>query len=400
MTGCDNGPMPAVMVVDDDFDVLFTISAYLQRLGYRVVRFSRPEEAMAALGETPCDVILSDIKMPGITGLDLLEAARRICPEAPFILMTGYGDLDTAIHAIKQGAFDFLVKPLDFELVSHALDKALRVRRGRELEKAYQERLEEDVFKKTAELRAAKEELELARNAAMAASRAKSEFLANVTHELRTPMNGVVGMLDLLAKTALDDDQQEYAAIAVSSAQDMLRLIDRLISFTTLDDREALISRCFSLREFAGGLLFPAQSIAGAKGVTFSWAIDRGIPDLLEGNDIAFGRTLEAIVENAVKFTPEGRVDVTFAHSALGEGAIELLVVVHDTGVGIPPERLGVIFDDFTQVDGSLTRRFGGLGIGLAAARKSAIQAGGTLWVESREGEGSTFYFTARFAVV
>lgn len=394
-----SGAAPVVMVVDDDFDVLFTVSAFLQRMGYQVVRFPRPEDAMAALGESACDIIVSDIKMPGTTGLDLLEAARRICPETPFILMTGYGDLDTAVLAIKRGAFDFLLKPLDFELVTHALDKALRVRRGRELEQLYQERLEEDVFKKTAELRAAREELEIARNAAIAASRAKSEFLANVSHELRTPMNGIVGMLDLLSLADLAREQAEYVAIAVDSARDMMKLVDRLISFSSLGDDEALAARRFSLRELAAGLLIPAQSIAEKKGVAFSWAINRGVPDMLRGNDIAFGRALEAIAENAVKFTHEGRVDVTVAHSEVGE-EVELLVVVNDTGIGIPPDRLGVIFDDFTQVDGSLTRLFGGMGLGLAAARKSATQAGGTLWVESREGEGSTFYFTARFACV
>ncbi|WP_298266673.1 response regulator [Geobacter sp.] len=397
MNGVGNGSLPTVMVVDDDFDVLFTVAAFLQRMGYRVERHSCSEEALAALGESLCDIILSDIKMPGVTGLDLLEAARRLRPETPFLLMTGYGDLDMAIFAIKRGAFDFLLKPLDFDVVANALDKAVRVNRGLELERAYQQRLEEDVLRKTAELRAATEELAIAHNAAMAASRAKSEFLANVSHELRTPMNGVVGMLELLG-TGLAPQQQEHVAIAAGAAEEMVRLIDRLISFSSLDDK-AIVFRRFSLRERLGELLIPAQGEAERKGVAFSWVIDRNIPDLLEGNDIAFGCALEAIVENAVKFTLQGRIDLTFAHSAVREGEMELLVVVSDTGVGIPSDRLGAIFDDFTQADGSLTRRFGGLGLGLAAARRSVKHAGGDLWVESREGEGSTFYFTTRFAV-
>ncbi|WP_298432464.1 response regulator [Geobacter sp.] len=398
MNGVGSDSQPAVMVVDDNFDVLSAVAAFLQRMGYRVERHCSSEDALAALGETRCDIILSDIKMPGLTGLDLLEAARRLCPETPFLLMTGYGDLDMAILAIKRGAFDFLLKPLDFDVVAIALDKAVRVKRGMELERAYQQRLEEDVLRKTAELRAATEELTIARNAAMAASRAKSQFLANVSHELRTPMTGVVGMLELLGMSRLAPQQQEQVAIAAGAAEEMVRLIDRLISFSSLDDK-AVVSRRFSLRERIGELLVAARGEAERKGIAFSWVIDRSVPDLLEGNDIAFERALEAIVENSVKFTLHGRIDLTFAHSTVREGEVELLVVVSDTGVGIPSDQLDAIFDDFTQADGSLTRRFGGLGLGLAAARRSVKHAGGDLWVESREGEGSTFYFTARFAV-
>jgi signal transduction histidine kinase len=210
-------------------------------------------------------------------------------------------------------------------------------------------------------------------------------------------MNGVVGMLELLQATEPTAGQEEYISHATDAAHEMMRLVDRLLAFSEIRREEGeRVMRRFSLREAVGEHFIAFQHAAGKKGVEFAWSVERGVPDLLIGDDIAFGRALDAVVENSVKFTSQGRIDVTIAHNPMPGGDVELLVVVNDTGVGIPSDKLPVIFDDFTQADGSLTRSHGGLGIGLSTALCLVTSLGGSIWVESTEGAGSTFYLTAR----
>jgi len=246
----------------------------------------------------------------------------------------------------------------------------------------------------------ANEELKRAKLAAEAANRAKSEFLANMSHEIRTPMNGVLGMLDLTLRAGLNPRQHEFLSLAKSSAETLLRLLNDILDFSKIEaGRLELESAPFNLPETLGDTMSTLALQAHEKGLELTLAIAPEVPDVLVGDSGRLCQVLVNLVGNAVKFTAQGEIAVGVERESLDETGVSLQIAVRDTGIGIAPEKLGPIFAPFTQADTSTTRKYGGTGLGLSICGHLARAMGGRIWVESQPGEGSTFYFTARFGV-
>lgn len=240
-----------------------------------------------------------------------------------------------------------------------------------------------------------------ARQAAEAAARAKSQFLANTTHELRTPLHGIMGMTDLVLETDLTADQREALSLVRRSAEELLAVVNDLLDYARLEaGRLALRAAPFSLRECLDLALAPLAHRARQKGLTFEVEVAPAVPDRLVGDAGRFRQVVLNLAGNAVKFTERGGVRLRVAPepAAADAEAVTLRVAVEDTGIGIPREKLAAVFEPFIQADGSTTRRYGGTGLGLAISRELVGLLGGRIWVESEEGRGSTFRFTARFA--
>ena len=387
-----NTLIPAkILVVDDEPDLEHLIrQRFRHRIKNNEIIFdfaSNGEEALKKLQSLPegYDVVLTDINMPIMDGLTLLENIKKLHHFYKAVVVSAYGDLANIRTAMNRGAFDFITKPIDFGDLEATINKTLSELNLLKQGVLARERLDSAIRDK-----------EHAENS----ERFKQQFLANMSHEIRTPMNSIVGLTNLLVSSPLNEGQKKYLNVIRKSAENLLVIINDILDLSKIEAGKMefeqtpfLVSDVLDTAYHT--LLFRAEE----KNLQFKLDIKENVPKALIGDPVRLTQVLINLSGNAIKFTEKGSVTIEVTLKNKTEENADIQFSVIDSGIGIAEEKLGKIFESFSQASSDTTRKYGGTGLGLTISKQLIELQGGAIHVTSTMGVGTAFSFHLTYPI-
>jgi len=361
----------------------------LKKSGFFCKSAPDAESALATIDKEPFDLIISDISMPGMDGVEMLKKIKKSHPDISVIIMTGYGSEYSYVDIMDAGASDYMTKPFN---IDSALARINRI--AREKQNLI------NLTKTNQELCIAIDRANILARESREASKAKTFFLASMSHEIRTPLNGIVGYTDMLMDTALNEEQHSFLKNARFSCDALLSVVNDILDFSKVEaGKLTLGSMQFDPEVLCFDTIDVIRTKVNESKVDLFCSIADSVPGQVIGDPHRFRQVLLNLLGNAVKFTDTGFIKLNIDVDRSDEHSVKLIVSVEDSGIGIARDQIDKIFKPFIQSEDDITNRYGGTGLGLAISRNIAQRMNGDIWAESREGKGATFYFSSSLKI-
>lgn len=366
-----------ILVIDDETGIREGTKRALTAQGYEVDAAENGEQGLELIKKNSYDLILLDVMMPGISGIELIEKIHQVDPETVCVIITGYATVEMAVRAIKEGAYDFLTKPFTVDDLLIVVNQGLE-RRRLSIEAKRLQDIEQQA-KKLAEEKARLEELD----------RGKMQFIRLVTHELQAPIAVIYTYLRLILEGYVPEERKrEILEKCMRRAEEQMAMIADLLELGRIQTMSSeMVVEKVQLDEILEEVIDTLRPEAEAKGLELRIHIAENIPQI-RGRSDWFRSVWQNLVSNAIKYTPHGYVEVS-----LGMVDREIIGMVRDTGIGIPQADLPHLFQEFYRASNAKSLAIPGTGLGLSIVRRIIEMSGGRIWVESQLEKGTTFHF-------
>jgi len=378
-------PIKKILIVDDEDSLRLLLMKSLTRAGFSCKDVENAEKALKLLASETFNLVISDISMPGMDGVELLKIIKTCHSGVDVVLMTGYGTDYSYSNIMEAGASDYITKPFKINSMLARIERIARERKNIIRLKKTNEELH-TVIKRAHNLTKEAEE----------ALKAKTFFLASMSHEIRTPLNGIVGYTDMLLDTPLNDEQKSFLKNAKFSCDTLLSVVNDILDFSKVEAGKLTLDHiAFDPEIMCFDTIDVVRTKVDESKVEFICSVADSVPGQVIGDPHRFRQVLFNLLGNAAKFTHKGSIKLSIDSKQTDPDFSKLTIRVRDTGIGIAKKELKKIFKPFVQSEDDITNRYGGTGLGLSISKDIAQKMGGDVWAESKENKGSTFYFTS-----